>query len=191
MKRLKIATWTVVISLFTASILPSFPQDGRAPRLRIGDIFELSIGGVPNEEIPMINKVYTIGEDGSINLSYIGRVYVAGLTVTEAQQRIEGAFRSAQIFTNPAISINMSAARFVNVEGAVRAPQRVPYTSDLTLMGVISACGGFNEFANQKEITLSREGSTMKFNARDLRKNPALDPKLQPGDKISIPQAWW
>lgn len=179
-----------LFALLAALVWPAAAQDS-GTRIRVGDMFDLSIGGVPGEEVAMISKTYTVGEDGTINLSYIGRVSVAGLTVTEAQQRIEAAYRAGQIFTNPAITINMSALRFVNVEGAVRAPQRVPYTPDLTLMGVIAACGGFNEFANQKEITLSRDGRTMKFNARELRRNPALDPKLQPGDKVSVPQSWW
>ena len=41
-------------------------------------------------------------------------------------------------------------ARFVNVGGAVRAPARVPFTEDMTLLAAINAAGGFNDFADQK-----------------------------------------
>ena len=40
--------------------------------------------------------------------------------------------------------------RFLSVGGAVRAPGRVPYTSDLTLMSTINAAGGASDFAGDK-----------------------------------------
>jgi len=82
-------------------------------------------------------------------------------------------------------------ARFVNVGGAVRAPARVPFTEDMTLLAAISAAGGFNDFADQKRVRLLRGSEAKIYDVRQVRKDPGLDPKLQPGDKIEVPQSFF
>ncbi len=160
-------------------------------QIRTGDMLELNISGVPASEQSSISRVYTVADDGTLNLAYIGRVTVAGMSSNEAEKRIESAFTAAGIFTKPAVTINMAGGRFVNVEGAVRSPQRVAYTPDLTLLSAIAACGGFNEFAKQTDVTVSRGDKVERFNARELRRFPDRDPRLQPGDKIFVNQSWW
>jgi protein involved in polysaccharide export with SLBB domain len=82
-------------------------------------------------------------------------------------------------------------ARFVNVGGAVRAPNRVPYTEDMTLLTAINASGGFNDYADQKHVRLLRGNEAKVYDVRQFRKDPGLDPKLQPGDKIEVPQSFF
>ena len=84
-----------------------------------------------------------------------------------------------------------AALRFVNVSGDVRQPRRVEYTSDLTLLGAISACGGFTEYADQGKVRLIRDGGVQIVNIKAVRKNPALDVPLLPGDQIEVPQSFW
>ena len=82
-------------------------------------------------------------------------------------------------------------ARFVNVGGAVRAPARIPFTEDMTLLTAISASGGFNDFADQKRVRLLRGSEAKIFDVRQFRKDPSLDPRLQPGDRVEVPQSFF
>jgi protein involved in polysaccharide export with SLBB domain len=160
--------------------------------LRVGDPIELKIGGVPVEEQQQVNNTYTVDTSGVVNLPYINKVHAEGLTPAQLAQAIEGSYRSNKIFTNPTVTILMQpTARFVNVGGAVRAPNRIPFTEDITLLSAINAAGGFNDFADQKHVRLLRGNSAKVYDIRQFRRDPSLDPKLQPGDRIEVPQSFF
>ncbi len=160
--------------------------------LRPGDPVELRISGVPSDEQTQVNNVYTVDANGMLNMPYINKVRAEGLTPSQLGSAIEGGYRAARIFTNPTITIMMQPqSRFVNVGGAVRAPNRVSYTEDMTLLTAINAAGGFNDFADQKRVRLLRGSEAKVFDVRQIRKEPGLDPKLQPGDKIEVPQSFF
>jgi len=108
------------------------------------------------------------------------------------QSSVESAYKSQQIYTNPSITIAVpNSARFVDVGGDVRGPQRVSFTADLTLLGAITASGGFTEYADQSKVRLLRDGKVIMVNVKDVRKDPTKDIKLKPGDKIEVPQSFW
>lgn len=160
--------------------------------LRVGDPVELKISGVPGEEQAQVNNTYTVDADGAVNLPYINKVRASGLTPAQLAASIEGSYRAGKIFTNPTITIIMQpAARFVNVGGAVRSPSRVPFTEDMTLLAAINAAGGFNDFADQKRVRVLRGNDVKVFDVRQSRRDPSKDPKLQPGDRVEVPQSFF
>ncbi|MDB6146792.1 MAG: polysaccharide export protein [Spartobacteria bacterium] len=165
---------------------------GQSAMLRIGDPIELKIGGVPQDEQLQVNNTYTIDSSGSISLPYINKVKADGLTPSQLARSIEESYRSGKIYTNPNVTILMQpAARFVNVGGAVRTPSRVPFTEDMTLLTAINAAGGFNDFADQKRVRLLRGNTAKVFDIRQFRKDPSKDAKLQPGDRVEVPQTFF
>jgi protein involved in polysaccharide export with SLBB domain len=160
--------------------------------LRVGDPIELKIGGVPNEEQLQVNNTYTVDSDGAINIPYINKIQAQGLTPAQLSRAIEESYRAGKIFTNPNITILMQpSARFVNVGGSVRTPSRVPFTEDMTLLAAINAAGGFNDFADQKRVRLLRGNQVKVFDVRQSRRDPSLDVKLQPGDRVEVPQTFF
>lgn len=178
-----------VLSTLAIISQSAFAQDAL---LRSGDIVELRLGGVPPEEVQQVSGQYTIDGDGYVNLPHIGKIRADQATQSELQRSIESAYRSQQIYTNPSVTLTIpNTARFVNTGGEVKAPQRVPFTADLTLLGAISASGGFSEFADQKKVRLLRDGKVTIVNVRDVRKDPEKDIRLKPGDRIEVPQSFW
>jgi polysaccharide export outer membrane protein len=160
--------------------------------LRAGDLIEIRLGGVPPEEISQVTGVYTVDGEGFINMPHIGKIHAAGDTQAQLQGAIEVAYKSQQIYTNPSITLAVpTAARFVEVSGDVKAPQRVPFTADLTVLGAITAAGGFTEYADQGKVTYTSAGKVVLVNIKEVRKNPAKDIKVKPGDKIYVPQSFW
>ena len=160
--------------------------------LRIGDPVELKIGGVPAEDQNQVNNMYSVDANGAINLPYIGKVHAEGMTPAQLSRSIEENYRSNKIYTNPNITIIMQpTARFVNVGGSVRAPSRVPFTEDMTLLTAINAAGGFTDFADQRHVRLLRGSEVTVYDVRRFRKDPSQDVRLRPGDKIEVPQSFF
>jgi polysaccharide export outer membrane protein len=160
--------------------------------LRVGDPVEIRIGGVPTDEQTQVNNIYTIDANGSINLPYINKVKAEGLTPAQLARSLEEMYRANKIYTNPNITIVMQPmARFVNVGGSVRQPMRVPFTEDMTLLTAINGAGGFNEFADQRHVRLLRGKEVKIYDVRQFRKDPSKDVKLQPGDRVEVPQSFF
>ena len=160
--------------------------------LRKGETIELRIGGVPGDEASLFNSTYSVDGSGRLSLPHIGLVTVGGLTIGQAKEVIERTYRSRDIYTNPSINIIVATlARQVSVGGAVKAPQRVSYTPDLTALSAINAAGGFNEFANQGKVRVLRGGQVIMVNCKEVRRNPSLEVRLQPGDIIEVPESFW
>ena len=160
--------------------------------LRVGDPLELKLSGVPNDEQVQVNNTYTVDATGAVNLPYINKIKADGLTPAQLASSIEGAYRANKIYTNPTITIMMApTARFVNVGGAVRSPARIPFTEDITLLTAINAAGGFNDFADQKKVRLMRGNEVKVYDVRQSRRDPSLDVRLQPGDRIEVPQTFF
>ncbi len=160
--------------------------------LRNGDQVEIRLGGVPGDEISAVSGVYTIDGEGSVNLPHIGKIRAAGASQAQLQSAIEAAYKNQQIYTNPSITVSVpTAARFVDVGGDVRSPQRVPFTPDLTVLGAINASGGFTEYADQGKVRLLRDNQVVSINIKDVRRDPSKDIKLKPGDKIEVPRSFW
>ena len=165
---------------------------GMDAAFRTGDTIELRIGGVPSEETMLITGAYTVDGEGYINLPHIGKIRAAGLNQATLQRAVESAYRNGQIYTNPSVTVTVpTTLRFVNVSGDVRQPRRVEYTSDLTVLGAISAAGGFTDYADQRKVRLMRGGRVQIIDIRAVRSNPGLDMRLLPGDHIEVPQSFW
>lgn len=174
-----------------AWVSPVFSQ-GSDAAFRHGDTIELRIGGVPSEEISVITGTYTVDGEGFINLPHIGKVQAAGLSQASLQRTIEATYKNREIYTNPTITVSVpTTQRFVNVSGDVRAPRRVEFTADLTVLGAISAAGGFTDYADQRKVRLMRGGKVEIVDIKAVRANPSLDIKLLPGDQIEVPQSFW
>lgn len=176
------------LSIFFGFVAGCFAQAG----LRVGDPIDLRIGGVPNEEQQQLNNVYTVDSEGYVNIPYINKIRAEGLAPADLARSIETSYRSNKIFTNPTITILMApASRFVNVGGSVRSPMRVPFTEDMTLLTAINGAGGFNDFADQKRVRLLRGSEVTVYDVRQFRKDPSKDVRLQPGDRVEVPQTFF
>ncbi len=189
---IRMKPFLAVLVAASALAIAADPAGASDAVFRNGDTIELRIGGVPAEETQLVTGAYTVDGEGFVNLPHIGKVRATGLNQAALQRAIESAYRSGDIYTNPTITITVpTTLRFVNVSGDVRQPRRVEYTSDLTVLGAISAAGGFTEYADQRKVRLLRAGQVRVIDIKAVRSNPSLDVQLLPGDQIEVPQSFW
>ncbi|WP_397382033.1 polysaccharide biosynthesis/export family protein [Prosthecobacter sp.] len=151
----------------------------------------ISIGGIPDNEVPQISKVYTISDNGTINLLHIGEVRAAGLKPSTLQRTIEQTYIAREIYTRPTVTVttndSATTAQMIYVVGGIKGNGTVPYNSSMTILKAISAAGGFSPFAKPSRTKLIRNGVTTEINLKDISNDPSRDIKLQPDDQIIVP----
>src|SRR4051812_10345250 len=106
----------LIPAIFIAALAFVTSVGAQDAALRPGDTIEVRLGGVPTNDVSQITGSYVIDNQGFVNLAYINKISIGGKTAGQAADVIEGAYKSAQIFTNPTITIStQGVGRFVNV----------------------------------------------------------------------------
>jgi len=152
--------------------------------LDIGDILEIQLVGQSNyiEDFP-------IKGDGSINLPDIGKINVAGLSISQASKLIESKINLAFIGTEAFTSL--SEIRDVNilVSGNAQNPGIYTLTGNSNILHALSVSGGINEQGSLREINLIRDNEVIEsLDLYDLLINGEYDlnKRLRSGDVIFV-----
>jgi len=166
-------------------------------RLAVGDRISFRIE--EDEEDP---KSLTVTDSGDLEVPYIGRYPAAGKTCKELAQALkvelekEYYYRATVIIAVDAMTKSRGKVYLV---GAVRAPgpQEIPSDEVFTLSKAVLRAGGFTDFADKRNVKVTRQGSytgmeeqTFIVNVADILEKGKIDsdPTLQPGDLVYIPE---
>jgi polysaccharide export outer membrane protein len=177
------------IALAVSLIISTVPLRAEVvAALRAGDVFEMRLGGVPQDSAAEFGVSYTIDQGGTINVPLIGEVKAAGLRPAELERLIQTKLVAGQFFTKPTVLINVTPAnRFMFLSGGVQRPQRLGWSPDATLSSAIGECGGLSDLGKGTGIRVIREGKvTGVYNLKEIQKDPSKDPKLLPGDQVIV-----
>lgn len=176
--------FTFLILATLAALVANSPAPDNT--FRDGDILEMKLSGPPEEFTREFNLVLSV-DQGAVTIPLIGRIPARGLTSSGLAAVIETRLKQAKIFTIANVNINSTSSkdRTIIVGGSVRVPGKQQYIPDLTLTGAISAAGGPGDFAGDG-MKIIRGGVAERHSRKAIKKNPALDPKVQPGDIIEL-----
>jgi len=155
--------------------------------LRVGDEVVVTFADLVNP-VPGIDD--QIKNDGTITLIYNQKFEAAGKTAGELQADIRKRYVPAY-FVNmtPTISVQ---ARFFTVGGEVRTPNRFLWSGSVTVLQAINIAGGFTDFANKKNVSLTRvSGELLTINCKKALDHPELDLPVYPGDKLHVKKRLW
>lgn len=146
-----------------------------------------------------LRKSVRIEGDGSIDLPLIGKVKVAGMTVSEAKSLVTDLY-GRDYLVNPQVSLLVIqfSPKIVRVLGNVNRPGvvRIPPDRDLTLTEALAGVGGVSRLGNPKAIEIKRieksgRARQMKVNFSEIVTNPDVeDVILEAGDTIWVPERW-
>ena len=109
-------------------------------RLALGDNIRITVFQSPD-----LSLETRITEGGVISYPLLGSVNLAGLAVTEAEQRIANGLRSGNFVKQPQVSISVVQARGnqVSVLGQVGRPGRYPLeTGEVRMTDLLATAGG-------------------------------------------------
>jgi polysaccharide export outer membrane protein len=142
---------------------------------------------------------------GCINLNLVGKVKIAGLTISEAQKAIEKAYQDQRYLRNPQVTINIQtvATREVSIQGQVKAPGRypLPIETSLSVVDLVTKAGGFTDIAAGTRVTITHFDSEGKPHVITVDVDKIIKGKdksgindqslmLQPGDIVFVPETF-
>lgn len=151
------------------------------------DPLYISLLGIPQEKA--IETV--IDEYGQITLPYINEpVQAAGMSISELEREIRRIYVDGKIYKNITINIQTTAKSYY-MEGEVNRPQEYALSRRITLLQAIAAAGGYTEYADKKDVVITRRGKVIQVNAKDLEKHPERDIQIEAGDRIKIDRSFY
>ena len=129
-------------------------------RLAIGD--RLSFRIVEDEEEP---KALFVTDSGDLETPYIGRYPVVGRTCKELARALKVEFEKEYYYQATvivAVDVMTKSRGKVYLVGPVRSPgpQDVPSDEVLTLSKAILRAGGFTDYADKRNVKVTRKGAT-------------------------------
>ncbi len=139
----------------------------------------------------------TVNPDGYVRIKYVGPVFVSGLTIEEARNRIVNSL--SKIYPNiksggSKVILSLGAIRSIKVSiiGAIKKPGTYTLSSLATLFNALYVSGGPDDFGSMREIELLRNNKIIqkvdiyKFLLKgDLSQNL----RLMDNDVIRVPIA--
>jgi polysaccharide export outer membrane protein len=97
---------------------------------------------------------YPVDESGNIEIPFVGKLDVAGKTLSEIKINLDSIF---QKYVKDAFITVRIVDNYLSIVGEVRQPGRYPITKDrLNIFEAISMAGDLSEFSNRQTIQLIR-----------------------------------
>lgn len=196
-KMLCAAALTLVLAACaTGNDAPSSIADAGAPDYRIGPLDTLQIFVWRS---PDLTTSVPVRPDGRISTPLIEDLEAAGKTPTQLARDIEQ--KLSTFVQDPVVTVivggfNGPFDQQVRVVGEAAQPQAIPYRANMTVLDVMIAVRGLNEFAAGNRAVLVR-GSGPNQQSYRLRLDDLLrdgdisaNAPVMPGDVIIVPQSW-
>lgn len=185
----------------SADELPPMPTDVVGP----GDVLEVSVfeagvalfasapamqgyatPGVQAQRLPPMR----VDDFGSITFPYVGRVYVAGQSVSQIGDMLRSSLSGMSQNPQVLVSIAHAITNTVIVSGEVARPGRLPLqTNRERLSDVIALSGGYRGPAKDLTARLFTRDKVVDVRLDDLANLPDLDLRVSPGDRLQLMHA--
>lgn len=198
---------------------PLLPEPGdqvgstvpRSDAILVGDTIELFV-----EEDPRFNGRYPVRERGDIIISGVGRIPLAGLSVSGAEQRVKALLEDGQLTQATVILDRVGRAPGPETEGAIpglvggpsskiliymtgkvnRPGQHVLTLPEGRPLGVYEAIlitGGLSRFGDSRKVHLLRMESDRKrhripVDIKAIEEGRIVDPPIGQGDVVVVPE---
>jgi len=166
----------------------------------VTDPYRVGNGDVVHVEVykePDISRSYEVSSDGTINHPLLGRVEVAGLTVSQVEERLRELL-ARDYLVDPRVDVTLAQTsnRPIMLFGEVRGPGAydMPVGRSVTLLQVIARAGGFTDTAARDRVRIVRVENgrerTIKVRVTDLLRgrDGVKDVELQAGDVVTVPE---
>jgi polysaccharide export outer membrane protein len=131
--------------------------------------------------------------DGKISLTLVNEIQAAGLTTEQLRANIEKA--ASKILVDPTVGVIVKAinSRRVSICCMVAKPGTYSIIRPTTVFELITIAGGLQEYADEKNIRITRmengKPTSIRFNYKDFVNGKNLEQNnilLKPGDQITV-----
>lgn len=157
--------------------MPELPSAAPgAYRLGAGDVVRLITVGDDQ-----LTGEFRVSDSGVIALPLLGSVPASGLTPDALAIKVAKALVSANLYTAPSVSVEITAYRPIYVLGEVSKPGQYPYQPGMTMVTAAAVAGGFTYRAIDDYASVVRTRDGVAIEGKAVRQD-----FIQPGDVITI-----
>lgn len=149
---------------------------------------------------PELSTTVPVRPDGKVTTPLVEDVPAAGKTATQLARDMEkalGTYVKNPVVTVIVTSFNGPYSQQIRVVGQATRPQALPYRDRMSLLDVMIAVGGVNQYAAANKATIVRmvKGKRQQFvvHIDDLLNNGDMTANVDmlPGDILIVPEAWF
>jgi len=115
--------------------------------------YKLGSGDLVNVDVfdvPQLSRDVRVSESGYISLPLLPeRIVARGLTAIQLQEKIAELLKASGLVTYPEVTVNLKEQRGqpITVIGSVKTPQVIQALHPMSILEVLSACGGISDEA--------------------------------------------
>ncbi len=160
-----------------------------------GDTVNVFVWGSPE-----VSGTFPIRPDGKMTMNLAEDVQASGKTSSQLARDIEKILE--RYIQDPIVTVIVSGgvgpySQQVRVIGQAAKPQALNFRERMTLVDVMIAVGGLNDFAAGNKASILRivEGKPQQYSVRldDLVKGGDVSANVEmlPGDMLVIPESWF
>lgn len=165
-------------------------------RLGFGDVIEIQFFRNPE-----FNETVTVRPDGRISLAKIEEIEVTGMTPSQLDSLITGAYADFLLDPDVTVIVRKFGGYQVFVLGEVTSPGGFPIQKNMTILQAIALAGGPKISAKLENVMVLRRGQTDEVEAIKLNLSKPVIAKsksdikhhdilVQPQDIIFIPKTF-
>jgi polysaccharide export outer membrane protein len=163
-------------------------------RLKIGDSVNFQVTEDEDDPKPLV-----VTDSGDLIVPYIGRYPAAGKTCKELAEELKVELEKKYYYKATVIvSVNSKTTQgIIYLVGGVKAPGplEIPRDDTLTVSKAILRAGGFDDFADEKHVRITRKSQAGTNEVLTVNVSAVLDDgqtskdmQAQPGDLIYVPE---
>ena len=172
------------------SVAPPAIVDQATVTLAPGDSVTMTVFGRP--ELTLTGYV---SDSGMIDVPLAGSIPVAGLSPTQAAERVATAYREGEYLIDPQVNIVLAAIRSqqISVVGEVVRPGRFPMDTRTTILDALAQAGGISALGAERAFILRRSVDGVERFEVDLgdllSAGSGQVVQIRAGDTIVVPKA--
>jgi protein involved in polysaccharide export with SLBB domain len=160
------------------------PVDFSIDKIYAGDQLRIVYSDTP---VTIPATEVQVPETGKVLIHMGEEISVAGRKADDVAKEIRTLFiETKNLYRRMNVTVQV-LGRSVSVGGEVKAPGSFAFEANITVLKAINRAGGFTEFANRRDVLLTRlNGQQVYVDCKKAQRKPALDLVMYPGDRLQV-----